>query len=343
MIYDAVVITNLPAFYKINLYQAIALKKRLFVIFVGNHSKIRTQDFNSQTIPFPHAFLSKSTYESRATLPTLLALLKTLNMLQYKKIILGGWDLPEYWLAWLLSPKRKLLLALESGLGESKITGIAATIKRIFLTRISGVLASGKPHQALLDALGYTGLSWLTDGVGLMNPVPVLPRHASFQNRFLYLGRLSKEKNLSILIQAFNQQQDATLTLVGNGAELDALKALAGPNIQFQSHIPNRELNSVFQQHDALILPSIREPWGLVVEEALFHGLPVLLSNTVGCRELVDRYQCGYLFDPYSQADLLKQMQALRENFSIFQNNVAKIDFKQRKMHQVNQFEQALS
>jgi glycosyltransferase involved in cell wall biosynthesis len=341
--YDAVVITNLPAFYKINLYQAIALKKRLFVIFVGKHSEIRTQDFNAQTIPFQHAFLSKSTYETRSTLPTLLALLKTLHKLKYKKIVLGGWDLPEYWLAWLLNPKRKLLLALESGLGESKITGIAATIKRIFLKRISGVLASGKPHQALLDALGYTGASWLTDGVGLMNPVPVLPRHATCQNRFLYLGRLSKEKNLDTLIQAVNQQQDATLTLVGNGPESEHLKALAGPNIHFQSHVPNWELNHVFQQHDVLILPSIREPWGLVVEEALFHGLPVLLSNTVGCRELVDRYQCGYLFDPYSQVDLLKQMQALCENFSTLQDNVIKIDFEQRQAHQVNQFEQALS
>ncbi|MFO1257777.1 MAG: glycosyltransferase [Gammaproteobacteria bacterium] len=341
--FDAVFITNLPAFYKTNLYQAIAERKKIFVIFIGRGSQIRTDDFSGQTIEFPHCFLNDRSYEARVGIKSMLRLIQVLNGLEFKKIILGGWDLPEYWMTWLFQPKRKLLLALESGIGESKTTGLVAWIKKAFLSRIDGVLASGDPHQALLKTLGYQGMVWLTGGVGLMNQMPILPRSIGFQNRYLYLGRLSAEKNLDCLINAFNTQREASLTLVGNGPELDRLRAIAGPMIIFQSHVPNHELNVVFQQHDALILPSLREPWGLVVEEALYHGLPVLLSDKVGCREWVTTYRCGYLFDPYSANDLLKKMRDLKCNYAELKQNAEDLDFKIFREHQITQYEELLS
>lgn len=341
--FDAVFITNLPAFYKINLYQAIAERKRIFVIFIGRGSDIRTDDFSAKTISFPHCFLNDHNYETRIGIKSTLRLIQLLNRLEFNKIIMGGWDLPEYWAVWALQPKRKLLLALESGIGESQTTGLAAKIKKFFLSRIEGVLASGHPHQALLDALGYQGMVWLTGGVGLMNQMPVLPRPAGFQDRYLYLGRLSPEKNLECLINAFNTQLEASLTLVGNGPELNRLRAIAGPMIIFQPHVPNQELNVIFQQHDALILPSLREPWGLVVEEALYHGLPVLLSDKVGCREWVTTHKCGYLFDPYSANDLLNKMHDLKLNYLKLKQNVAALDFKALQEHQIAQFELAIA
>lgn len=341
--FDAVFITNLPAFYKINLYQAIAERKRIFVIFIGRGSQIRTDDFNAKTIDFPHHFLNDQNYEARVGIKSIQRLIRLLKRLEFKKIIVGGWDLPEYWIAWALQPKQKLLLALESGIGESQTTGLAAWIKKVFLSRIEGVLASGEPHQALLDTLGYKGIVWLTGGVGIMNQMSVLPRPPGFKDRYLYLGRLSAEKNLECLINAFNTQLKASLTLVGNGPELDRLRAIAGPMIIFQSHVPNQALNMIFQEHDALILPSLREPWGLVVEEALYHGLPVLLSDKVGCRDWVSKYECGYLFDPYSASDLLSKMRDLKLNYSELKQNVSNLDFKALQEHQILQYERALT
>ena len=43
----------------------------------------------------------------------------------------------------------------------------------------------------------------------------------------------------------------------------------------------------MYAEYDILILPSLSEPWGLVVEEALYYGMPVIISDRVGCRSEV--------------------------------------------------------
>jgi glycosyltransferase involved in cell wall biosynthesis len=125
---------------------------------------------------------------------------------------------------------------------------------------------------------------------------------------FLFVGRFAPEKNPLRLLEAYARYRHATghrawgLVLVGSGPQESVLRARA------------RELRDVmftgFQQMDAvqvyyglascLILPSIREPWGLVVNEAMAAGLPVLVSHRCGCvPELVRPGLNGYVCDPF--------------------------------------------
>lgn len=62
--------------------------------------------------------------------------------------------------------------------------------------------------------------------------------------------------------------------------------------------MPNAQLNALLCAHDVLILPSIAEPWGLVVEEALAVGLVVLVSQACGARVLVENGVNGFVFEP---------------------------------------------
>ncbi|MGL4158700.1 hypothetical protein ACSYT5_05490, partial [Escherichia coli] len=55
--YDAVFLTNVPAFYKVNLFNEIQKNKDIFVIFVSDKSKIRNEDFYSYDFAFDHFFL----------------------------------------------------------------------------------------------------------------------------------------------------------------------------------------------------------------------------------------------------------------------------------------------
>uniref|UniRef100_UPI001F086A06 glycosyltransferase n=1 Tax=Helicobacter suis TaxID=104628 RepID=UPI001F086A06 len=66
----------------------------------------------------------------------------------------------------------------------------------------------------------------------------------------------------------------------------------------------NASLNSLLCAHDMLILPSLKEPWGLVVEEALSAGLPVLVSLACGAQVLVQEGVNGFLFCPKDSARL---------------------------------------
>ena len=65
---------------------------------------------------------------------------------------------------------------------------------------------------------------------------------------------------------------------------------------------------------DCLILPSVSEPWGLVVSEAMASGLPVLVSNRCGCYpDIVDNGKNGFSFNPFNEDELFRLMKNVTE------------------------------
>lgn len=303
--FDYLIVTHLPAFYKVNLYNKLAEHLNIHVIFIGYASELRTQDFVTLDCGFEYTLLNRQQFETRNKLKSIYALAKLLRTIKYHKVIVGGWDLAEFWWFILLQPKAKNCLALESTVVESSTKGLKGWIKRLFLRRVSRVFASGATQVSLLASLNYTGAISLTHGVGLINKPQVSIKEHEYRRRFLFLGRLSPEKNLQFLIEQFNQLTTHSLSIVGNGPLLPQLQALARSNIQFYPHVENNHLAEVFQQHDVLILASLSEPWGLVVEEALYHKLPVLVSKYCGVAELVEEGKNGFIFDPKDKNSLI--------------------------------------
>jgi glycosyltransferase involved in cell wall biosynthesis len=118
---------------------------------------------------------------------------------------------------------------------------------------------------------------------------------------FLYCGRLSSEKNLFCLVEAYHQLDDErkTLIFVGDGDLREALQKHvdelgAGPVIFFG--FQNRDqIAKYYAISDLLILPSLRETWGIVVNEAMCFGLPAIVSHQVGAGiDLIADGQNGY-------------------------------------------------
>lgn len=340
--YDFVFVTHLPSFYKTNLYNEIAKSCSVFVFFLGQGSQARTNDFTQQEKKFDFEVLNQGAFESRSIFNTIKQLTNTLKTIRYKKLILGGWDLPEFWVLAFLKPKQLNWLALESSIYESQLSALKSSVKKIFLSRMRGVLYSGEPHLKLLKKLKYHGQTIKTGGVGLMymaNSQANLNPPKKEGLKFLYVGRLAQEKNLKFLVQCFNHLSSLQLTIIGNGPLSASLQNLANNNITFVEHIPYHVLPTYYQSHDVLIIPSIKEPWGLVVEEALYYGLPVLASNRVGSSEdLITFYQAGKLFDPYQEKELLFAVQWMVQNFQAVKHNIKNIDFKGRAIGQVNSY-----
>ena len=136
-------------------------------------------------------------------------------------------------------------------------------------------------------------------------------------NNFLFVGRLIAFKNLPMLLACFaearQQAPEATdwgVILLGDGPEqarleqqikslnlTDAVRLLPGR--------PWFRVPDVLALASVLVLPSTSEPWGLVVNEAMACGLPVLVSNRCGCvPDLVHDGQNGFVFDPGQAAAL---------------------------------------
>ena len=129
---------------------------------------------------------------------------------------------------------------------------------------------------------------------------------------FIFVGRLHPVKNLPVLLAAFNAAAvpDAVLLIVGDGAqrvELEAFSRKLGmtQKVFFLGRRCDGELMECYAAADTLILPSLHETFGAVVNEALAVGLRVILSRTAGARTLIaaDRSN-GVLFDPTSQSNL---------------------------------------
>lgn len=307
--YDYIIVTHLPAFYKVNLYNELAKKLDILVVFISNEtSEKRSTDFSSlANANFEYTVLSNQAFQRRSKLQVLYKLFSIVRNAQYKKILLSGWDLPEFWMIAILFPNKKNCLALESTIIESNVKGVKGGIKKLFLSMINIVFASGKLHVDLLNALNYQKEIRVTQGVGIINKPPIVKVNKEYQKRFLFVGRLSKVKNLALLINIFNELPEHQLTIIGDGPEKQNLTSVANNNIKFIEPIENAKLQHEFNIHDVFILPSISEPWGLVVEEALYFGLPVIVSDRCGASELIDNGVNGFII-PYTDKTYIKEV-----------------------------------
>jgi glycosyltransferase involved in cell wall biosynthesis len=130
----------------------------------------------------------------------------------------------------------------------------------------------------------------------------------------LYSGRLISRKNVEDIIMAiklikFNKEIE--LLILGDGPERDYLTQVAIENkvdLKITGFIENQE--DLFKHYfigDLLILPSTDEPWGLVINEAMAAGLPVITSDECGCSyDLVHNGVNGYVF-PVRNVELLSK------------------------------------
>jgi glycosyltransferase involved in cell wall biosynthesis len=105
----------------------------------------------------------------------------------------------------------------------------------------------------------------------------------------LFAGRLEREKGVDVLLAAWREAalpEGAVLAFAGDGplrSEVDG----AGPGVSALGSVERDDLPALYAAADALVLPSVptatfREPWGLVVNEAMHAGTPVIASDAVG-------------------------------------------------------------
>jgi len=326
--YNFIYITNIPSFYKINLFNRIAEHKKLLVVFTHKFNSQRNEDFYKGNREFKYISIA-----DKSILGKLFFILKLLRTTSYQFLIIAGWDQFVLWFAAFISPRNKNGVVVESSIYESKTAGLKGYVKKLFIARISIAYVSGKSQADLCKALGFKGQIIVTKGVGIFNVRPQPPYKAgSSIKKFIYVGRLSPEKNLKFLIETFNQLPDLNLTIAGFGPQELFLKSIANQNIVFLGPVLNLELYKLYQQNDVFILPSISEPWGLVVEEAFNNGLPVIVSDKVGCAEEIVNDSNGIIFklsDPDGLRNAIQRMQKI-EYYNLLRLNISKMDFDKK-------------
>lgn len=245
--------------------------------------------------------------------------------------VIAGYAEPQNWaqLIGLMLRGRPRGVFCDSTLGESRPGRLRGWTKRFFFRRVDLIFCYGERARDMALHFGARPETLVRRCQAAALPddynasaIPAQRKAAKAQTpTFIYVGRLAPEKNLSRLLEGFARfhadQPEARLRLAGDGplraALMDAASKLSiGEAVAFLGGLDQAALGREYLAATALVLPSLREPWGLVVNEALSHGCPVLVSQTCGCvPELVKPGVSGLAFEPDDVGALVRGMSAL--------------------------------
>lgn len=327
-----------PGFYKTRLFNELNKKIDIFVVYTTDYDESsRNKDFLGENIHYPYVKLTGS------KLKQWFSIIKILFTKKYEEVVVGGYTSFSDWIPVLFSSRKKNAVIVESTIRETKLSGYRTYLKRLFFKRVHRAYVCGMPHEKLARAFGFKGETVIWHSVGLINRVKTPaynPR--SVVKHFLFVGRLIPVKNLPWLIDRFSFHPELELDIVGFGEEKEHLEQLIHtPNIRLIGAVNNVELSSYYQKADVFILPSLTETWGLVVEEALNNGLPVMLSNMVGSADdLIIKNDAGVAFTVNNVDDFEAKLALICDvdNYNRIRENIIKIDFEERERSIINAF-----
>jgi glycosyltransferase involved in cell wall biosynthesis len=242
--------------------------------------------------------------------------------------ILPGYNKLEYWvqLLCLVLRRRARGVFCDSTAYDRRRSPTKALAKRLFFSFCDVVFCYGERSRQYVRDHGIPD-----EKIVLQCQAAAVPPHYSkgrtmalrkesipADPRFLYVGRLSPEKNLARLIEAFGEvrktYKNATLRLVGDGPIKEELKQLARvrriEGLVWVGSLDGANTVVEYLSATALVLPSISEPWGLVVNEAMSYGCPVVVSERCGCvPELVKEGETGFVVNPFDVQDIAAKIE----------------------------------
>jgi len=259
--------------------------------------------------------------------------------------MIPGWGTPASLIAleWCLRNQRPAVVMSESNAFDEKRYVLAEVIKRIVVSLFSAGLAGGQLQMEYLVVLGlprdrvFTGYDVVDNEYfrrkagEIRNQAPKLRRKYGLPGKyFLASARFVPKKNLPTLIRAYARYRQVAgnlddgqrimdngpwdLVLLGDGPlKADLSRLVSDLRLHGHVHLPGflqyHELPAYYGLADVFVHASTTEQWGLVVNEAMAAGLPVIVSNRCGCvPNLVAEGKNGFTFDPGSVESLAKLM-----------------------------------
>ena len=138
--------------------------------------------------------------------------------------------------------------------------------------------------------------------------------------RLLFVGRVSKEKDLDILVQAFRSLREENLpvqlSIVGHGPYSGALAEIM-PEACYTGYLNGTDLATAYASSDVFVFPSTTDTFGNVILEALAAGLPVVVSDVGGPQELVTHGVTGLVTKGRDAADFTAAVRRLATDESL--------------------------
>jgi glycosyltransferase involved in cell wall biosynthesis len=271
------------------------------------------------------------------------AMAAKLDVLRPEVVCVSGWALPVSLAAleWAAKNRVPVVMLSESNEWDEKRSVWREAVKRRVVGFSSAGLAGGKPQADYLVKLGlsreniFLGYDVVDNAYFAAGAAKARSeeqeagsQHSLPENYFLACCRFGQKKNLPRLLQAYARYRELaskpeignrkpeiwSLVLIGDGPLRETLNSqLSTLNLHEHVFLPGAksysEIPACYGLAKTFIHASTTEQWGLVVNEAMASGLPVLVSNRCGCAaDLVQEGVNGFTFDPCNVEQLARLM-----------------------------------
>jgi glycosyltransferase involved in cell wall biosynthesis len=228
-------------------------------------------------------------------------------------VICGGYNYLASWQAMLWARRQQIPFALwveSTGKDLRNHTALIEALKVKFLDNCTGFIVPGKSSFAYLRNYGVPEEKIFTApnavDIKLFARVADAVRQSrnghSRERYFLFVGRLVETKGVFDLLEAYRQlepglREQVGLVFMGEGKHREQLQSSGGSitpgTVRFPGFATRDELAAYYSLAEALVFPTLTDPWGLVVNEAMACGLPVICSDAAGCAADLIEDQCN--------------------------------------------------
>lgn len=296
-------VSNCPLPYHTPILNSLAERVSLHVLYMSKgHPMNSFQDLWGAEPAFEHSFhWSKAIASQRSDLRLQLSagVSRPLSRLDPDVILFSSWG-PLVWepLAWKRIKRRSAVMWTES----TRTSGIARSrlsngVRRAIIKSTDAFVANGSGAADFIRELGAPRERVVTSCLPSTLVPAGAPRDRSREHEvsFVMVSRLVPRKRPLSAVRAFRalaeERDDIALTIVGDGPlESEVIAACNGSvRIKLRGRLEGEALAAVLRDADVLVVPSVREVWGLVVNEGLAHGAFVVATDQVGAAiDLVD-------------------------------------------------------
>ena len=329
-----IIIHNIIAPYKVSLFNELTkLIPNMEVIFIAEKEKRRDWNIDYTAITFPYTLLFKGSIDSINSIAIAKKTWKMLEKTRPKTSIICDYSNIYGWISllWAKKNKNNLVFWLDSTYDDKKHYFPKEHIKHFFLKHFDAFLAPGQKTKHYLEYMRIDSAKITTTGYSVNsnffneqyqlygNKKETLLNELKIKRNqnFIFIGRFSNEKNIFTLLKSFSKLKNNNwgLLLLGDGPLKEDINSFIIDNkletkILLPGFIQQNEIVKYLVSSNVFVLPSLSEPWGLVVNEAMLCRLPIIVSTKCGCQpELVEEGINGYSFDPNNENRLTNLMQ----------------------------------
>jgi glycosyltransferase involved in cell wall biosynthesis len=345
-----VVITEIIAPYRIPVFNALAKLSDvdLHVIFLSEtDASLRQWSIYKEEIQFSYEVLPA--WRARLSRHNFLlnrGVSRALSKCDPDIVVCGGYSYVASWqaLAWAKWRRTPFVLWTEStGRDQRRALPPIEIAKRSFIRACDGFLVPGKASLNYLVSLGASvdrvfvapnavDVARFTLAAELAkNDAEAIRADLQLPTRFfLFVGRLVPAKGIFDFCEAYSQlpadlRREVGLVYVGDGAarsELERRATTVTPgSIRVVGFTQRDDLANFYALAQALVLPTHSDTWGLVVNEAMACGLPIITTDVAGCAEdLVHHGENGFLVPPRNVGGLADAMTLLALDTGLARN-----------------------